>query len=152
MTLGELLTEEMVFTLQCDSKELLFEELSKKMVRHCGELSHQEILLALKEREQEMTTGIGLGVAIPHGRIHTLNKPAMVFLRLEEGLKEYNSLDGLPVHFVFGLLTPKGSEQLHCSILKEVSQILAREENRNQLLQASTIQDMHSILLNSSYN
>lgn len=152
MRLGELLTEEMIFTLHCDSKELLFEELSKRMMIVSEELSHEEILSALHERENEMTTGIGLGVAIPHGRLHSIEKPAMVFLRLEKGLSEYNSLDGRPVHLVFGLLTPKGSEQLHCSILKEVSQALALEDNRQRLLQAPTAQEMHSILMSSLYN
>lgn len=152
MTLSELLKEEMVFSLSCESKELLFEELSNKLVPLCDNLCHREILTALQERESEMTTGIGLGVAIPHGRVAAINKPAMVFLRLDEGLSCYNSLDGKPVHFVFGLVTPKGGEQLHCSILKEVSKVLGQEENRRQLLQAPTPKDMYSILLNSSLN
>lgn len=152
MALGELLTKEMIFTLECDTKELLFEELSCRMEAISSDLSQKQILAALNEREQEMTTGIGLGVAIPHGRLCSLEKPAMVFLRLNKGLPEYKSLDGRPVQFVFGLLTPKGSEQLHCTILKEVSSVLASEENRKRLLQAHSVQDMYSVLLSSSYN
>lgn len=152
MSLAGLLREDMVFTTCCSSKELLFQELSERMVSVYGHLSHEEILEALQQREEEMTTGIGLGVAIPHGRLHSIEHPAMVFLRLEEGISEYDSLDGRPVHFVFGLLTPRGSEHLHCAILKDVSLVLSHEQNRERLLQARSTKDIYSILLNSSCN
>lgn len=152
MTLQTLLKEEMVLTTSCASKEALFQELCERIVAENDTLTSTEILQAFNCREAEMTTGIGLGVAIPHGRLSSLEKPTMVFLKHEQGLYEYGTLDGRPVHFVFGLLTPLGSETLHCKILQEVSSVLGDVSNREKILAAHSSKDIYSILLRSSSN
>lgn len=143
--LTTLLQRDMVISHTPLSKESLFETLAQIFSKRC-DIPSDHIVQALYEREVQMTTGIGWGVAIPHGRIEEIDKPLLAFCRIPGGFNSYETLDGEPVHFVCALLTAPGDSDIHCSILKEVSCRLASQECREALATAPE-EDLYSILL-----
>ncbi len=147
--LQSLLQQNAIFTTGAITKEELFEELSQRLSDTLSEesVAPEVIRGALEDREREMTTGIGLGVAIPHGRLAKLEKPMLVFCKTSEGIAEYETLDGCPVHLVFGLVTPADMPEAHSTILQEVSRIVQCPENRDLLLKCDSSRHIYELIL-----
>ena len=99
----------------------------------------------VKEREATMTTGIGYGIAIPHGRYEHVEKLHFFMIRLAEPL-DFDSLDGQPVQLVFLLAVPLSQAQKYGRILQALSGFLVRPENRKRLLEAGDEQQIYQIL------
>ena len=91
-------------------KDELFEALGALLNRADQALSRKTILSALREREHLGATGIGLGVAVPHGRVPGLVRCVGVFLTLAQPM-DYHAIDGKPVTMVFALLVPEQAVQ-----------------------------------------
>jgi PTS system nitrogen regulatory IIA component len=105
------------------------------------------IFNCLQDREKLGSTGLGLGVAIPHGRVKGLKDPLISFYRLEEGI-DYGSSDNELVDISIFLLVPEVATQLHLELLSEIAQTLADKNKReilrqgqmtNEILDALTI-------------
>lgn len=143
MNLSELLTEEtIILSLDASSKEGCIEKLTatleNKGVVHDKEVYYQSVI----KREELGSTGIGFGVAIPHGKSTGVTKPGLAFGRLKQPI-DWQSLDGNPVSVVFLIAVPEeqaGNE--HLQILSSISRKLIHEEFRNKLLEAGTAQDI----------
>ncbi|SJZ60338.1 PTS system, fructose-specific IIC component [Pilibacter termitis] len=91
---------------------------------------------AIYEREEQSTTGIGMGIAIPHGKSETVKKPSIAFAREVAGIN-WSSLDGKPVNLLFMIAVPKESSgDAHLKILQHLSRKLMDEEFRENLLSA----------------
>lgn len=98
-------------------------------------LSESKILECLEAREQLGSTGLGKGVAIPHGRVRGLKQAAAAVLRLEHPVA-FDAPDGLPVRLLIVLLVPEHANQQHLQILSELAQMLSDPVMREQLLTA----------------
>jgi PTS system nitrogen regulatory IIA component len=126
MDIADLLTPHTVFAkVRAGSKKALLEILAEKAakaVKLPAVLVHETIL----ERERLNTTGVGQGVAIPHGRFKALDRMAGVFARLEEPV-DFESIDGLPVDIVFLLLAPESAGADHLKALARVSRLLRNQ-------------------------
>lgn len=100
----------------------------------------------LKQRENLGSTGIGEGVAIPHGKAAALNDIIIAFGRSTEGIA-FDSLDGKPVHLIFLLLAPENSAGQHLKILAKISKMLKEAGFRQKLINAASQNDLYRIIL-----
>lgn len=114
--------EAVVANLKATNKKQLLQELSERAAKLSG-LSAREIFDALLHRERLGSTGIGEGIAIPHGKLTKVKSIFGLFVRLERPI-DFDSLDGAPVDLVFLLLAPEASGADHLKALACVARIL----------------------------
>ncbi len=105
----------------------------------------EEVADKALEREEEMSTGIGFGIAIPHARLTGIDRLYMAAARAAAGI-EYDSLDGLAVNLIFMLVSPESIPTAHTEVLSALSRILSYEEVRRGLLSAGTAGEFADIL------
>jgi len=135
MHLGDLISPEAVVpSLKTQSKKQLLQELSVRAAR-IADLPERDIFDVLWQREQLGSTGLGQGVAIPHGKLAGLKRIVGVFARLAEPV-EFDAVDGEPVDIVFLLLAPEGAGADHLKALARISRLL-RDGSAVEKLRAS---------------
>jgi PTS system nitrogen regulatory IIA component len=100
-----------------------------------------ELLKALLEREKLGSTGIGNGIAIPHGKLAGLSDIILVFARSTAGVP-FEAIDGKPIHLIFLLVAPANSTGGHLKALARLSRLLKNDSFRKTLLTAATAQDI----------
>ena len=123
MEVSELLTVESVIAdLRVTSKKQALQELSKYAADICGQ-EERVIVEVLLEREHLGTTGVGDGLAIPHGRLPGLERIYGFFARLEKPI-DFDSIDDRPVDLIFLLLAPEGAGADHLKALAGISRVL----------------------------
>lgn len=88
-------------------------------------------------REQLGSTGIGHGVAIPHGRMPDLSLPVLALARHPEGV-DFDSIDGKPVHIAVLLLVPDSDDRQHLELLAQLARTLQQESIREEVMQADS--------------
>src|SRR4051795_5924306 len=108
--------------LKVSSKKQLLHELAAKAAELCGE-SERAILEVLQQREKLGSTGVGNGIAIPHGKLPKLTRLFGVFARLERPI-DFKALDGQPVDLLFLLLAPEAAGADHLKALARVARLL----------------------------
>ncbi|HNY48997.1 MAG TPA: PTS sugar transporter subunit IIA [Smithella sp.] len=132
--------------LSAKNKEDALLEMVDTIIRGGLNLDKTSILEILKQRESLGSTGIGEGVAIPHGKISTLNDIVIAFGRSVNGIS-YDSLDGKPVHLLFLLLAPENSAGQHLKILAKISKMLKEPDFRKKLLKTRSQNDLYKIII-----
>ena len=111
-----------------------------------GKLSDKKLYLeAVKAREEEGTTGVGNGIAIPHGRCSGVNKAGLAAMSIKGGV-EYNALDGKPVDLVFLIAAPENSGNVHLEILSKLATMLMDDEFVAKLKNALTVEAFLEII------
>jgi mannitol/fructose-specific phosphotransferase system IIA component (Ntr-type) len=105
----------------------------------------EEVTGKVLEREEEMSTGIGFGIAIPHARLADIDRLYMVAARSVGGI-EFDSLDGLAVNLIFMLISSESIPTAHTEVLSSLSRILSYEEVRRGLLSAGGAKEFADIL------
>lgn len=119
---------------QADSKNLVFAK-SAEIFHKIGGLPPKQIVDALIQRERLGSTGLGQGVAIPHGRIKGLKEAMGGFIRLAQPI-EFDSPDGKPVNLIFLMLVPAQANESHLQMLSELAQMFSDRSFREALLAA----------------
>ena len=143
MELADLLAPAQVRTLgSIASKKRALEELSKLLVEVAPDLSASDVLTSLVNREKLGSTALKGGVAIPHGRMRGLDKPAAAFVRLESGI-DYDADDGSKVDLIFGLLVPQDAMQTHLEILKTIAERLSDDAFVQAMRDATADEALH---------
>jgi len=99
---------------------------------------------AVLEREQIMSTGVGKGLAIPHGKVKNLNDSHAVFARLASPI-EYNAIDDEPVQLIFLLIGPKSSNSLHIKLLSRISRLMNNSGFRDKLHACKTSSELIAV-------
>lgn len=99
------------------------------------------VLSALHAREEQVSTGIGHGVAIPHAYCDQIESPVAVFGRSQEGI-EFEACDNAPVHFVILLLVPKDQPHLHLQTLASIARLFSQGEVRRKMKEAKGAGDL----------
>ncbi len=107
--------------------------------------NEDELVRALVDRESLGSTGIGGGVAIPHGKLKGITDMIVVFGRSSSGV-DFQSLDGKPVYLFFLLLTPHDQPGEHLKMLARISRILKNQVLRENLRQASQRQELQRLI------
>ena len=147
MQLNQILKIEFInANLSARNKDEALAELINTIIQGGIKLKHSSIIEILKQRENLGSTGIGDGVAIPHGKIPELDEIIVAFGRSMEGIP-FNSLDGKPVHLFFLLLAPENSSGQHLKILAKISKMLKDVDFRKKLLKAKSQSDLYKIIL-----
>jgi PTS system nitrogen regulatory IIA component len=100
----------------------------------------------LQDREKLGSTGLGVGVAIPHGRLKGLKEPIISFYRLLNGI-DFKTSDQIAVDIVIFLLVPELATQKHLDLLSEIAQILADKLKRVQLREANTTVALRTVMV-----
>jgi PTS system nitrogen regulatory IIA component len=130
--------------LQSKDKKGILEELVTP-VAHIAGVSHEDLVRVLMERERLGSTGIGGGIGIPHGKLETLQSLVVGFGLSRKGV-DFESMDGLPTHIFFLLVTPENSTGLHLKLLARISRILKHEPFKVRLLNADDDDEIYSII------
>ena len=144
--LAELLSERRVACLShVTSKKKVLENLSALLVADLPELSEAEVFDSLCDRERLGGTGLGHGVALPHGRLSGLDRAVCAFLRLRRGV-DYDALDGQPVDLVCGLLVPEESTSEHLEILSALAEMFSDAEFCARLRAAADAAELYRLL------
>jgi nitrogen PTS system EIIA component len=119
--------------------------LAKLFARDGTQLSIRAVFDVLSERERLASTGIGSGVAIPHGRISVLDRLQAALAIAPDGIP-FDAIDGSPVRIVVGVLAPQHHTGDHLRVLARVSRLLRSREVREKLLEAASAHDAYEII------
>lgn len=130
--------------LRVTSKKQALQELAARAGLLTG-IEAETILAVLIERERLGTTGIGNGVAIPHGRLPQLTSVLGLFARLEKSI-DFDSVDDEPVDLLFLLLAPAGAGADHLKALAKVSRVLRNETLCQKLRGSNTAEAIYALL------
>ncbi len=130
--LAKILTpDNVVLGLEVSSKKRAFEQAGLIFENNCG-IARSSVSENLFARERLGSTGLGHGVAVPHGRIKGLKAPLAAFVRLSEAIP-FESPDGLPVSLLVFLLIPDHVTQQHLEILSEIAEMFSDDAFRSLL-------------------
>jgi len=137
MDISEVLKPELMkFDMEAHGKKQAILELAQLMWEHGYVEDLQGLVDATMAREAEYSTGIGMGVGIPHAKSSVVKQPVVAFGKSSKGI-EFDSFDGEPVYLVFLIAVPEKSDKEHLNILSMLSRALMHEEVRDALLRAS---------------
>lgn len=145
MVLTDLLAPNAIIpALKVNSKKQLLQELAAKAAALCGQ-SERAILEILQQREKLGSTGVGNGIAIPHGKLSKLNKLFGLFARLERPV-DFEALDAQPVDLVFLLLAPEAAGADHLKALARVARLLRDADVTRKLRESRDVEALYAVL------
>ncbi|WP_305041237.1 PTS sugar transporter subunit IIA [Geoalkalibacter sp.] len=146
MKISELLDPgAVVAELRATDKNALLEELTVALANVETGLDRALVVDVLKERERLGSTGIGEGVAIPHGKLKNIDHLMLSFGRSRSGI-DFDAMDGRPAHLFFLLIAPEDSVGVHLKTLARISKLLKNAQVRQRLLQAADAGDLFRII------
>jgi len=130
--------------LKVNGKKQALQEIAAKAAELTGQ-SERAILEILLQREKLGSTGVGSGVAIPHGKLPKLGQVFGLFARLERAI-DFEALDGQPVDLIFLLLAPEGAGADHLKALARVARLLRDPEVARKLRSSSDAEALYAVL------
>jgi fructose PTS system EIIBC or EIIC component len=144
--LSDLLTPERIkIPLTSTAKDELLSELVEVIAKMPEVDDASDVLRAVREREEVLSTGIGNGVAIPHGKSAAASSLAMAAGVTREPV-DFEALDGKPVNLFFLLVGPESAAGQHVKALSRISRLLRRDSFRERLSEAASSQEFFEIL------
>ncbi|MFN4263851.1 MAG: PTS sugar transporter subunit IIA [Thioalkalivibrionaceae bacterium] len=105
-----------------------------------------DFIVALSTREKLGSTGLGHGIAIPHGRVANLDEPRMALLRVPAGL-DFEAIDNEPVDLLIALVVPENAPNEHLGILAQLARRVSKPEHRAKLRQTDTADDLRTAFI-----
>lgn len=152
MTLSNLLSEGQILPeLKSEERWEAISELVDLLVSSehiCGE-DRSSVLESIRQREQTMSTGIGLGIAIPHASSDKVTEVVAAFGRSPKGV-DFEALDDKPVHFIVLFVVPKDQFQTHLRTLAAIAKFLNDRSVRDELAAAGSAEDILTVFRNRS--
>lgn len=146
MKLSEIIN---VNRIKCDinvqSKKRALEELSSLVTQDETQLNSSDVFDSLISRERLGSTGVGYGIAIPHGRIKNCKKITGAFIQLDEGV-DFDAIDNQPVDMLFALVVPEESTDEHLQVLALLASMFNNESFREQLRKTNNVEEIHQLL------
>jgi len=130
---------------QLSSKKRLMERITSLLLQGRAQLDRKTVLQTLIERERLGSTGIGNGVALPHGRINGLDDVIGAVVVLANPL-DYDAVDNKSVRLAFGLLVPAEANEQHLKILAHLARLFDDEMIRNKVFSANDNQEVFDLL------
>jgi PTS system nitrogen regulatory IIA component len=147
MKLSEILTPECIISnLKAHDKKGALEELSGIITAQEPSLNKGYLLQVLLERERLGSTGIGEGIALPHGKVNKLDRLLVSFGRSLEGLS-FDSIDEQPAYLFFLLVAPENSAGAHLQALAKISRLLKDNRFRQRLMDAKSSEEIYRIIV-----
>jgi len=146
MKIMTFVTEDRVISdLHGADKLSVLRELSRPLVKASGLASAEELAQVLLEREKIESTGIGDGIAIPHGRVRGLKDFVLSFARSTKGI-DFDSTDHKPAHLFFLILAPENSATINLELLIRVVTLLRDHSFRKRLMEARSPKELFQII------
>ena len=143
--IGEILPlSHIVLDLEVGSKKRLFEE-AGLLLEHEAELPHGDVFDCLFAREKLGSTGLGQGVAFPHGRHPRMKKATGAFIRSKEPVA-FDAPDGKPVSLIFTLLVPENATGEHLEVLSKLAGRFSQKAVREALMSATSAEEVRKLL------
>ena len=146
MNITELLNVNLIkLELSSTTKEDVIKEMATILDENGKLLDLDKYIKAVVAREKEFSTGIGMGIAIPHGKSSGVKEPALLFARSTVGI-DYQSMDDELAHLFFLIAVPEKSSDEHLKILSQISRKLMHKELRDSLMKASSPEEIITLL------
>jgi PTS system nitrogen regulatory IIA component len=146
MEISEILSRDRVKTnVQINSKKAALEALAGLIASADPDVTRAEVFESLLAREKLGSTGLGHGIALPHGRRKGGTKTTGAFMRLQAGV-QYDSMDQKPVDLFFALLVPEESTEEHLNILSKLAKMFSNTELVNNIRTCETAESLYNIL------
>ena len=146
MQISEILASDSILYGQTlTSKKTTLEELSRLLANTDTSLGHIEIFDCLVAREKLGSTGLGHGIAIPHGRLKGGKKTIAAFIQLQHGI-DFDAVDGVPVDLLFALLVPEDSTEEHLQTLSHLAEMFSNTDTLGELRSGSSANQIYEIL------
>jgi PTS system nitrogen regulatory IIA component len=133
-----------ISALKANSKKQVLQELAARAADLCGQ-NERSILETLQQREKLGSTGVGNGIAIPHGKLAKLDRLFGLFARLDPAV-DFEALDRRPVDLVFLLLAPEAAGADHLRALARVARLLRDVEIARRLRQSRDATELYAVL------
>lgn len=147
MQLSEIINENCIISeLRAKDKKGVLAELADVLSNTERSIDRETLVKVLMEREQLGSTGIGDGVAIPHGKLNGIQRPVISFGRSKDGL-DFESMDGLPAYLFFLLVAPENSSGVHLQVLAKIAKMLKSSAFRKQLMEADTAAELYQKII-----
>jgi PTS system nitrogen regulatory IIA component len=147
MQLSELLSPDCTKSaVEGTSKKRLLETISQIIAPKLSGITRHDIFESLISRERLGSTGIGLGIAIPHGRLAKASHPVAVLLTLDEPI-EFDSIDNQPVDIIFALLVPESEHENHLQTLASVARRMNDKDCTRALRQAESDKALYDLFI-----
>ncbi len=146
MKISEYLTPSLIqMDLVSETKEELFPEMVQLFVKNG--LVHDAVaaVRVLEEREEKMSTGVGNGIALPHGKLPEA-KQSILALGISRNGIDYDSLDGAPVYIVIAIFADPENPAQHIEVLAEISRLFALPEFAQRIRAARSAEDVLNII------
>ncbi|MGE6756567.1 PTS sugar transporter subunit IIA [Corallococcus interemptor] len=135
-----------VADMQSRTKPEVLRELSATLARAHPNLREDRLVAVLQEREKLGSTGIGEGVAIPHGKLAGMDSLQAAFCVSRAGV-DFESIDGKPTHLFFALVAPENSAGVHLKALARISRLFKNPRFRAAILEAPSAADIHALIV-----
>lgn len=140
--------ENILLNVDVGSKKRVFEEIGLLLEKSCG-LPRNDVFECLFAREKLGSTGLGQGVAIPHGRTAAVQEIVAAFVRLSEPVP-FDAPDSKPVQLIFALLVPETGAGQHLEVLSSLADIFTAKADREKLLEAATPEEVRAVFLKAA--
>lgn len=134
----------LVLDLDVSSKKRVFEQVGL-LFENNHHIARSQVFDSLFSREKLGSTGLGQGIAIPHGRIKGLKEAVGALIRMKQAIP-FDAPDGDNVNLIFVLLVPERATDLHLQILSELAQMFSEKAFRERLLTAGSSAEMHQLI------
>lgn len=134
----------MIMDLQATTKEPVIDEMIQSLVNNGVITDRRKFKEAILEREAQVTTGLGDGIAMPHAKSAAVKEPTVLFAKSNKGV-DYESLDGEPSYLFFMIAVPEGADNTHLETLAALSKLLIDKTFIDQLKQAKTPDEVHAL-------
>ncbi len=147
MKLSEIIEPDRIIPeLKASDKKGVLEELAELVAARNPSIDKDALVKVLLEREKLGSTGIGDGVAIPHGKLNGVSEPIISFGRSTKGL-DFDSMDEQPVYIFFLLIAPENSAGIHLKVLAKIAKLLKNSSFRKRLMEAKTREELYEIII-----
>jgi PTS system nitrogen regulatory IIA component len=137
--------EYIIEELKSKTKQEVLAELSGVFLRGNLQFDHGTMVSSLLEREKLGSTGIGEGIAIPHGKAADISDLIVSFGRSKKGV-EFDAMDGRPVHLFFLLMAPEDAAGQHLKVLAKLSRMLKNNGFRKNLMESKSAEELFSVI------
>lgn len=146
MHIGEFVTPDRIaYRLRAASKKRALELVSGLIASGDGTPTETEVFDCLIARERLGSTGLGHGIAIPHGRLKSLRRVTGAFVRLDKGV-DFDTVDGEPVDMICALVVPPEAVESHLQVLAALANLFSRAEVRERLRRAASASELYAVL------
>lgn len=152
MKIADILSGDLIIPeLTSKNKKEVLEELVSVILKQNKLINKEELIEVLLEREQLGSTGIGDGIAIPHGKLKNIDALLASFGKSRDGV-DFDSMDGKPTHLFFLLVAPENSAGIHLKALARISRLLKDSSFKQDLMEAKLKDDLFKTIIERDEN